>query len=124
MKTSLQFAGLFFIFTCVLLICLDMETQTQRESELEEATSLSMRNVLKASTYAPMYEMNQQDMSSEFLRHFAENINGDGDFTITIQEADRLGILDVSIAEHFTHNNGVANQRELHRIMFVEQYLP
>lgn len=124
MKSIIKFACLYFIFTCALLICLDFETQTQRASELEDAVSISMRNVLKASTYAPLYEMKSNDMSSEFIRNFAQNINGDGTFVVTIKEADKLGILDVKVKESFIHNNGHAGEKTLRRTMVVEQYEP
>lgn len=122
MKSVVKYAGLFFLFICTILISVDIQTQTERRSELEDALALSMRNTLKASTFTPMYEMSESDMRIEFIRNFAENINGDGTFTIAVQRTSRLGLLDVKVQETFAHNNGREGQMNLQRTLLVEEY--
>lgn len=120
MKSLIKFAGLFFMFICTILVILDIDHVSARHSEMEEALSLSMRNTLKASTYAPMYEMNEQNMRSEFIRNFAENINGDGVFEVSIYKANPQGILDIDVKESFKHNNDSLGNMSLHRTLLVE----
>lgn len=120
MKSLIKFAGLFFMFICTILVILDIDQVSARHSEMEDALSLSMRNTLKASTYAPMYEMNGQNMRSEFIRNFAENINGDGVFEVSIYKANPQGILDIDVKESFKHNNDSLGNISLHRTLLVE----
>lgn len=122
MKSLIKFAGLFFLFTCTLLIIGDVLGANERKEEIEEALSLSMRNTLKASDIAVMYDMDEQDMRSELIRNLAENINGEGTFTVIIHEASDKGLLDVSITERFRHNNAKVTSGILHRTLLVERY--
>lgn len=122
MKSLIKFAGLFFMFLCTLLVMMDIDNVTARKSEVEDALSLSMRNTLKASNISPMYEMDSSHMRSELIRSFAENINGDGTFEVSIYEADSKGILDVHVKETFLHNNQQMGEETLHRTMIVEDY--
>ncbi len=122
MKSLIKFAGLFLMFSVTILIVTDMNNTTARREEMEDALSLSMRNTLKASDIAVMYELDEQDMRSELIRNFAENINGDGTFTLIIHEASASGLLDVSVQETFMHNNAFTDTKTLRRTLLVERY--
>ncbi|MCI9312501.1 MAG: hypothetical protein HFE68_03960 [Erysipelotrichaceae bacterium] len=123
MKSLIQFAALFFMFTCTLMMTTDMMNTTARKEELEDALSLSMRNTLKASQIACMYDMEEQDMRSELIRNLADNINGDGTFTVVIHEASEQGLLDVSVREQFLHNNAQSTSGQLRRTLLAERYV-
>lgn len=120
MKSAIKLAGLFFMFSCTMLMILDMQNVTSRRDEIEEALSISLRNTLKASTLTPMYEMNTQDMQSEFVRNFVKNVNIDGEFDIIVNEVDERGIMDVKIRNYFTHNNGKPGVQEVRKTLLVE----
>jgi len=122
MKSLMKFAGLFFMFSCTLLVVTDIMNENARESEIEDALSISMRNTLKASHISVMYDMDEQNIRTELIRNLAENINGDGTFTVTIYESSDKGLLDVSVDEAFVHNNKEWDHGTLRRTLLVETY--
>ena len=120
MKSIIKYACLFFLFTSTFLIMTDIEQRTTRKDEMEEALSISMRNTLKASTYSPMYEMDERDMQVELIRNLGENITTDSAFNIKVMGISKEGLLDIQLHALFTHNNGVLGSETIRKSLIVE----
>lgn len=120
-KASIKFAGLFFLFCCTFLVIANMQTQLHRQEDMEDALSISMRNSVKAAAYTPLYAMTPQDMQVELIRNLAENLHSDGTIDVIVYEAQSEGLLDVGLRNHFTHNNGVWDTREVRKTLLLEQ---
>ena len=120
-KSSIKFAGLFFIFCCTFLLVTNMQTQLHRQEDMEEALSISMHNSVKAAAYTPVYAMSNQDMQVELIRNLAENLHSDGTVDVIIYEAQKEGLLDVCLRSHFPHNNGVWDIEEVRKTLLLER---
>lgn len=121
MKSTIKFAGLFFLFICSFLVVLDIQQVSARNDGMEEALSSSMRNTLKSSNVDSMYEVNERDMQVEFLRNFANSYNNDGTIQVSFITASKEGLLDVEIENEFVHNNGAIGKRSIRKTLIVEQ---
>ena len=101
---------------------MDINSISQRKSEMEDAAEISMRNSLKAVGIHKMYAVDESGMEAELLREFASNINSDTDYTLRIMDISRDGLLDVELTADFVHMNGVRDQRRLRKTMIIEAY--
>lgn len=122
MKTVFTFGTLFLIFMITLLIQMDINSILTRKTELQDATQISMRNVLKANSINKMYEMTEEEMNVELIRNMAENINTDSEVRINILETNKNGLMDIVATSTFQHLNGVEGSRSIRKTMLVEQY--
>lgn len=122
MKNAIKFACLFLMFMCVILVSVDMFGVQDRKQELEESVSLSMRNTLKASNVNKLYDVSDEEMSAEFIRNLADNINTDSALDIYINELSLDGIIDTKVRATFTHVNGQQGTREVRKTLILEDY--
>ena len=111
MKSVIKYSILMICFSVSILLVMDINSISQRKSEMEDAAEISMRNSLKAVGIHKMYAVDESDMEAELLREFASNINSDTDYTLRIMDISRDGLLDVELTADFVHMNGVRDQR-------------
>ena len=117
MKSVIKYSILMICFSVSILLVMDINSISQRKSEMEDAAEISMRNSLKAVGIHKMYAVDESGMEAELLREFASNINSDTDYTLRIMDISRDGLLDVELTADFVHMNGVRDQRRLRKTM-------
>lgn len=122
MKSVIKYSILLICFSVSILLVMDINSISQRKSEMEDAAGISMRNSLKAVGIHKMYAVDESGMEAELLREFASNINSDTDYTLRIMDISRYGLLDVELTADFVHMNGVRDQRRLRKTMIIEAY--
>ena len=122
MKSVIKYSILLICFSVSILLVMDINSISQRKSEMEDAAEISMRNSLKAVGNHKMYAVDESGMEAELLREFASNINSDTDYTLRIMDISRYGLLDVELTADFVHMNGVRDQRRLRKTMIIEAY--
>mgnify|MGYP006964446827 FL=1 len=122
MKSVIKYSILLICFSVSILLLMDINSISQRKSEMEDAVEISMRNSLKAVGIHKMYAVDESGMEAELLREFASNINSDTDYTLRIMDISRDGLLDVELIADFVHMNGVRDQRRLRKTMIIEAY--
>ena len=122
MKSVIKYSILLICFSVSILLVMDINSISQRKSEMEDAEEISMRNSLKAVGIHKMYAVDESGMEAELLREFASNINSDTDYTLRIMDISRYGLLDVELTADFVHMNGVRDQRRLRKTMIIEAY--
>ena len=122
MKSVIKYSILLNCFSVSILLLMDINSISQRKSEMEDAVEISMRNSLKAVGIHKMYAVDESGMEAELLREFASNINSDTDYTLRIMDISRDGLLDVELIADFVHMNGVRDQRRLRKTMIIEAY--
>ena len=115
MKSVIKYSILMICFSVSILLVMDINSISQRKSEMEDAAEISMRNSLKAVGIHKMYAVDESGMEAELLREFASNINSDTDYTLRIMDISRDGLLDVELTADFVHMNGVRDQRRLRK---------
>ena len=122
MKSVIKYSILMICFSVSILLVMDINSISQRKSEMEDAAEISMRNSLKAVGIHKMYAVDESGMEAELLREFASNVNSDTDYTLRIMDISRDGLLDVELTADFVHMNGVRDQRRLRKTMIIEAY--
>ena len=120
MKSVIKYSILLICFSVSILLVMDINSISQRKSEMEDAAEISMRNSLKAVGIHKMYAVDESGMEAELLREFASN--SDTDYTLRIMDISRDGLLDVELTADFVHMNGVRDQRRLRKTMIIEAY--
>lgn len=122
MKSILKYSGLTVMAIITLLITMDINSVTTRKDEMEESLTVSMRNTLKATNIYSMYEISDEEMTAEFIRNFADNVNTDSDFDIYINETSTQGIIDAKVRSKFKHLNGENGSKEVRKTLISEEY--
>ncbi len=121
MKIILKFSALYLMLVLTMLVMLDISFVRQRNTEMKDSLSNSMRTVLKGSNINVMYEMDESDMQVELIRNFAENINTDSDYQVQVLSVDKEGLLDVKVISSYEHLNGTLDTDEFRKTMIVEE---
>ncbi len=121
MKIILKFSALYLMLLLTMLVMLDISFVRQRNTEMKDSLSNSMRTVLKGSNINVMYEMDENDMQVELIRNFAENINTDSDYQVQVLSVDKEGLLDVKVISSYEHLNGTLDTDEFRKTMIVEE---
>lgn len=101
---------------------MDVNSTSQRKTEMNDSAEISMRNVLKANNINKMYPMTASDMETELIRNIAQNMNTDSGMDIGILEINTKGLMDITLTSEFTHLNGQADKRTMRKTMLVETY--
>lgn len=122
MNSIIKYGVLLISFTISILLLMDINSISQRKSEMEDAVEISMRNALKAACINKMYPVSEEGMEAELLRELAGNVNTDTDYTLRIFDVSVDGLLDVELVADFAHMNGAEDQRKLRRTMIIEAY--
>ena len=71
MKSVIKYSILMICFSVSILLVMDINSISQRKSEMEDAAEISMRNSLKAVGIHKMYAVDESGMEAELLREFA-----------------------------------------------------
>ena len=122
MRTIFRYAIFFVLFVITTLVVMDVNSTSQRKTEMNDSAEISMRNVLKANNINKMYPMTESDMETELIRNIAQNMNTDSGMDIGILEINTKGLMDITLTSEFTHLNGQADKRTMRKIMLVETY--
>lgn len=122
MRTIFRYAIFFVLFVITTLVVMDVNSTSQRKTEMNDSAEISMRNVLKANNINKMYPMTASDMETELIRNIAQNMNTDSGMDIGILEINTKGLMDIMLTSEFTHLNGQADKRTMRKIMLVETY--
>ena len=122
MRTIFRYAIFFVLFVITTLVVMDVNSTSQRKTEMNDSAEISMRNVLKANNINKMYPMIASDMETELIRNIAQNMNTDSGMDIGILEINTKGLMDITLTSEFTHLNGQADKRTMRKIMLVETY--
>lgn len=122
MRTIFRYAIFFMLFVITTLVVMDVNSTSQRKTEMNDSAEISMRNVLKANNINKMYPMTASDMETELIRNIAQNMNTDSGMDIGILEINTKGLMDITLTSEFTHLNGQADKRTMRKIMLVETY--
>ena len=122
MRTIFRYAIFFVLFVITTLVVMDVNSTSQRKTEMNDSAEISMRNVLKANNINKMYPMTASDMETELIRNIAQNMNTDSGMDIGILEINTKGLMDITLTSEFTHLNGQADKRPMRKIMLVETY--
>lgn len=122
MRTIFRYAIFFVLFVITTLVVMDVNSTSQRKTEMNDSAEISMRNVLKANNINKMYPMTASDMETELIRNIAQNMNTDSGMDIGILEINTKGLMDITLTSEFTHLNGQADKRTMRKIMLVETY--
>ena len=122
MRTIFRYAIFFVLFVITTLVVMDVNSTSQRKTEMNDSAEISMRNVLKANNINKMYPMTASDMETELIRNIAQNMNTDSGMDIGILEINTKGLMDITLTSEFTHLNGKADKRTMRKIMLVETY--
>lgn len=122
MRTIFRYAIFFVLFVITTLVVMDVNSTSQRKTEMNDSAEISMRNVLKANNKNKMYPMTASDMETELIRNIAQNMNTDSGMDIGILEINTKGLMDITLTSEFTHLNGQADKRTMRKIMLVETY--
>lgn len=111
MRTIFRYAIFFMLFVITTLVVMDVNSTSQRKTEMNDSAEISMRNVLKANNINKMYPMTASDMETELIRNIAQNMNTDSGMDIGILEINTKGLMDITLTSEFTHLNGQADKR-------------
>lgn len=122
MRTIFRYAIFFMLFVITTLVVMDVNSTSQRKTEMYDSAEISMRNVLKANNINKMYPMTASDMETELIRNIAQNVNTDSGMDIGILEINTKGLMDITLTSEFTHLNGQADKRTMRKTMLVETY--
>ena len=122
MRTIFRYAIFFMLFVITTLVEMDVNSTSQRKTEMNDSAEISMRNVLKANNINKMYPMTASDMETELIRNIAQNMNTDSGMDIGILEINTKGLMDITLTSEFTHLNGQADKRTMRKTMLVETY--
>ena len=122
MRTIFRYAIFFVLFVITTLVVMDVNSTSQRKTEMNDSAEISMRNVLKANNINKMYPMTASDMETELIRNIAQNMNTDSGMDIGILEINTKGLMDITLTSEFTHLNGQADKRSMRKILLVETY--
>ena len=122
MRTIFRYAIFFMLFVITTLVVMDINSTSQRKTEMYDSAEISMRNVLKANNINKMYPMTASDMETELIRNIAQNVNTDSGMDIGILEINTKGLMDITLTSEFTHLNGQADKRTMRKTMLVETY--
>ncbi|MCR0200986.1 hypothetical protein MKC79_09715 [[Clostridium] innocuum] len=122
MRTIFRYAIFFMLFVITTLVVMDINSTTQRKTEMYDSAEISMRNVLKANNINKMYPMTASDMETELIRNVAQNVNTDSGMDIGVLEINTKGLMDITLTSEFTHLNGQAGKRTMRKTMLVETY--
>ena len=122
MRTIFRSAIFFMLFVITTLVVMDVNSTSQRKTEMNDSAEISMRNVLKANNINKMYPMTASDMETELIRNIAQNMNTDSGMDIGILEINTKGLMDITLTSEFTHLNGQADKRTMRKTMLVETY--
>ena len=122
MRTIFRYAIFFVLFVITTLVVMDVNSTSQRKTEMNDSAEISMRNVLKANNINKMYPMTASDMETELIRNIAQNMNTDSGMDIGLLEINTKGLMDITLTSEFTHLNGQADKRTMRKIMLVETY--
>ena len=122
MRTIFRYAIFFMLFVITTLVVMDVNSTSQRKTEMNDSAEISMSNVLKANNINKMYPMTASDMETELIRNIAQNMNTDSGMDIGILEINTKGLMDITLTSEFTHLNGQADKRTMRKIMLVETY--
>lgn len=122
MRTIFRYAIFFVLFVITTLVVMDVNSTSQRKTEMNDSAEISMRNVLKANNINKMYPMTASDMETELIRNIAQNMNTDSGMDIGILEINTKGLMDITLTSEFTHLNGQADKRTMRKTMLVETY--
>ena len=122
MRTIFRYAIFFVLFVITTLVVMDVNSTSQRKTEMNDSAEISMRNVLKANNINKMYPMTASDMETELIRNIAQNMNTDSGMDIGILEINTKSLMDITLTSEFTHLNGQADKRTMRKIMLVETY--
>ena len=122
MRTIFRYAIFFMLFVITTLVVMDVNSTSQRKTEMNDSAEISMRNVLKANNINKMYPMTASDMETELIRNIAQNMNTDSGMDIGILEINTKGLMDITLTSEFTHLNGQADKRPMRKTMLVETY--
>ena len=122
MRTIFRYAIFFVLFVITTLVVMDVNSTSQRKTEMNDSAEISMRNVLKANNINKMYPMTASDLETELIRNIAQNMNTDSGMDIGILEINTKGLMDITLTSEFTHLNGQADKRTMRKIMLVETY--
>lgn len=122
MKTIFRYAIFFMLFVITILVVMDVNSTSQRKTEMNDSAEISMRNVLKANNINKMYPMTASDMETELIRNIAQNVNTDSGMSIGILEINTKGLMDITLTSEFTHLNGQVDKRTMRKTMLVETY--
>lgn len=114
MRTIFRYAIFFMLFVITTLVVMDVNSTSQRKTEMNDSAEISMRNVLKANNINKMYPMTASDMETELIRNIAQNMNTDSGMDIGILEINTKGLMDITLTSEFTHLNGQANDAKNH----------
>ena len=68
MKSVIKYSILFICFSITILLMMDINSISQRKSEMEDAVEISMRNSLKAVGIHKMDPVDEAGMEAELLR--------------------------------------------------------
>ena len=120
MRTISRYAIFFMLFVITTLVVMDVNSTSQRKTEMNDSAEISMRNVLKANNINKMYPMTASDMETELIRNIAQNMNTDSGMDIGILEINTKGLMDITLTSEFTHLNGQADKRTMRKTMLVE----
>lgn len=116
---AVSLLGLIALMT--LGISMDISSVTNRESELDDTLTTSMRNTLKASNINKMYVITEAELSAELMRNIAENINTDAAVDVYIMDSSLDGLLDVNLSASFDHLNGIHDTKSIRKTLLVEK---
>ena len=122
MRTIFRYAIFFMLFVITTLVVMDVNSTSQRKTEMNDSAEISMRNVLKANNINKMYPMTASDMETELIRNIAQNMNTDSGMDIGILEINTKGLMDITLTSEFTHLNGQADKRTMRKTVLVETY--
>lgn len=122
MRTIFRYAIFFMLFVITTLVVMDVNSTSQRKTEMNDSAEISMRNVLKANNINKMYPMTASDMETELIRNIAQNMNTDSGMDIGILEINTKGLMDITLTSEFTHLNGQAVKLTMRKTMLVETY--
>lgn len=122
MKSIIKYSAVFIMFVIALLVTMDINSTSQRKTEMNDSLSTSERTVLKAVSINDMYDMTESDMKTELVRNVAQNINTDSEIDIVLYDVDTAGLVDAAIISQYKHMNGVIDSRRTRKTMIVEEW--
>lgn len=118
------------IGVATLGITMDINNVTSVKAVLDDSLTNSIWSTLKSSNVYNMYDINDQQMSVEFIRYFAENMNEtsadhdhmfDQGLDIYIYNATTKGLMDIKVTGSFSHLNGENGSREVRKTLLLEK---
>lgn len=109
MKNLIKYAGLTIMVLITMIVVMDINGVTTRQTEIEEGLTSSMYSTLKGTNVYKMYDISDEEMSAELLRNLAENVNTDSTLDVYVNGASNKGVLDVTLQASYNHLNGQAD---------------